>query len=57
MVPQEQRVVLEALVKEAGRSHVQCKTTNSSKCEAIMYPGGGGHQLLHSPSNPFQSLW
>lgn len=43
MVPQEQREVLEALVKEAGRSHDQCKTTNSSKCEAIMYPGGGGH--------------
>lgn len=57
MVPQEQREVLEALVKEAGRSHVQCKTTNSSECEANMYRGGGEHQLLYSPSNPLQSLW
>lgn len=57
LVPQKQREVLEALVQEAGRSYVQCKTTNSGECEANMYSGGGVDHLLHSPSNPFQSLW
>lgn len=33
------------------------KPPTPGECEANMYPGGGVDQLLHSPSNPFQSLW